>query len=122
MEKRPRKKFEYYTVTLVHKWIEIEQYSNGWDSYKASREYSKIQNKFRFLDKDNAIKHLEAFIKTRPEDEKWEKTYEEVCDKVVEYTFRVADSARNVYKAFVDIELFDCNFNDGSVTINIDEE
>ena len=100
---------------------ETAEGGNQWSGPDAIAEHVTNKGTYCFINKENAEKHLDGFIKSRPDTEEWIE-YECKLPVVMERRFVVDDACynRKEYRAYIiEIEGIPSSFNDGSVNVEI---
>lgn len=61
----------FYRVKLIKTEVVDNGRGNQWDTYSGMTDKVTVKNSYEFDTKDKAIKHLNGFLKSRPDTEEW---------------------------------------------------
>lgn len=61
----------YYQVRLLKTEVINNGQGNQWDAYSGMEERITVKNSYDFETKDEAMNHLNGFLKSRPDTEEW---------------------------------------------------
>lgn len=114
-------KMLYYEVRLDYLY-ETAEGGNQWSGPDSVIEHRINKNVYRFINRDNAERHLDGFIKSRPSDENWCEV--DCMSPIVKHYRLVVDDAiyaKKEYQAYITELEFDYHFNDGIVRIETEQ-
>lgn len=61
----------YYRVRLLKTEVINNGQGNQWDVYSGMEERITVKNSYDFEDEERAMRHLNGFLKSRPDTEEW---------------------------------------------------
>lgn len=94
----------YYRVRLLKTEVIDTGQGNQWDAYSGMADKVTVKNSYDFETKDKAMKHLNGFLKSRPETENWTDKMGgyEVDDIIANYECRPNKMSLTRYNAIVE--------------------
>lgn len=114
-------KFVYYEVHLDYMY-ETAEGGNQWSGPDYITQHVTNKKTCRFTSRDNAERHLNGFLESRPDDEVW---LDEKCSHpILKYLKLITDNSpygKKEYRAYITEKTFDCKFNDGIVQLEIEQ-
>jgi len=94
----------YYRVRLLKTEVINNGQGNQWDVYSGMEERITVKNSYDFATKEEAIKHLNGFLDSRPETENWTDKMAgyEVNNVIANYECRPNKMSLTRYNAIVE--------------------